>query len=366
MDEARTQLTIEFVDTHGSVVVVTDGGARFPGTLRRVPTAVAFGERLDVMLVVGDESAVMALRMMGNTDVVTGAVVGAALLQLDVGGLDLVPRPTVALSHAASDGVGLSGTIEDVPMAELVQLMCATRRTAEVELRHLGRYLGSMGFAEGRAISAVTVDGVGGVEAFYALAGLEVGAFAVRYNRRATDENLTGDTLFLLLESARRIDEARRGAEPEPEPEFELPPTVAVNEPAPAASASSSRPAPAVPAPPPVPRRSSSSSSSSSSASSSRRRRTADVATEVSGRAASMGQFSGFFAEFSAARAHQKSKEGAAIRSQEGVAVDPADVVEERTIAPTSGLAPKLGDTMDSDTDIVAARELTQATVAAE
>lgn len=361
MDEARTQLTIEFADTHGSVVVAADGGARFPGTLRRVPTAVAFGERLDVMLVVGDESAVMALRAMGNADVVTGASVGAALLQLDVGGLDLVPRPTVAVSHANSDGVGLSGNIEDVPMAELVQLMCATRRTAEVELRHLGRYLGSLGFAEGRAISAVTVDGVGGVEAFYALAGLEVGAFAVRYNRRTTDENLTGDTLFLLLESARRVDEARRGPEPEPEPEFDLPPTVAVNEPA-AVPTPSTTAAP----PPPLPRRSSSSSSSSASPSSSRRRRSADAATEVSGRAASMGQFSGFFAEFSAARAHQKSKEGAAVRSQEGVAVDPADVVEERAIAPTAGLAPNVGDMMDKDTDIVAARDLTQATVAAE
>jgi hypothetical protein len=362
LDEARTQLTIEFVDTHGGVVVVANGGARFPGTLRRVPAAIAFGQRVDVMLVVGDESAVMALRMMGNADVVTGAVAGATLLQLDVGGLDLVPRPTVAVSHATSDGVGLSGAIEDVPMAELVQLLCATRRTAEVELRHLGRYLGSLGFAEGRAISAVTVDGVGGVEAFYALAGLEVGAFAVRYNRRASDENLTSDTLFLLLESARRIDEARRGPEPEPEAEFDLPPTLAVNAPA-AAASSSFQAAPAAPAP----RRSSSSSSSSSpSASPSRRRRSADAATEVSGRAASMGQFSGFFAEFSAARAHQKSKEGAALRSQEGVAVDPADVVEERTIAPTSGLAPQVGDAMDTDTDIVASRETTQATVAAE
>jgi hypothetical protein len=78
-----------------------------------------------------------------------------------------------------------------------------------------------------------------------------------------------------------------------------------------------------------------------------------------------MGQFSGFFAEFSAARAHQKSKEGAAVRSQEGVAVDPADVVEEHTLAPTAGLAPNVGDMMDNDTDIVAARVM-QATVAAE
>ena len=79
-----------------------------------------------------------------------------------------------------------------------------------------------------------------------------------------------------------------------------------------------------------------------------------------------MGQFSGFFAEFSAARAHQKSKEGAAVRSQEGVAVDPADVVEEHTLAPTAGLAPNVGDMMDNDTDIVSARDLMQATVAAE
>lgn len=65
-----------------------------------------------------------------------------------------------------------------------------------------------------------------------------------------------------------------------------------------------------------------------------------------------MGQFSGFFSEFTAARAHQKSQEGAAAKSQEGTAVDPADVVDEQPVAVAS-LKPDFGDMMDKDTDII-------------
>ena len=340
MDEARTQVTIEIVDTRGNVVVVVEGGARFAGTLRRVPEVLSFGARLDVMLVIGDEAAALALRVMASADVTAGVVVGAVVLQLDVGGLDLVPRPTVAVSNSSSDGVGLSGDIVDVPMAELVQLLCATRRTAEVEMRHLGRFLGTLCFAEGRAVSARTVDAVEGTEAFYALAGLEVGAFAVRYNRRAAAENLIGDTLFLLLESARRVDEARRVVEDAEESE---PVVVAPTPSAPSTS------------PPPLPKRSSSSSSSSTSSSGKKKRSSdrVDATVEQPRRtAASMGQFSGFFSEFTQARAHQKSQEGASVKSQEGVAVDPDDVVDEQPVAVAS-LKPDFGDMADKDTDII-------------
>ncbi len=396
MHESHTQVSIEIVDNRGNVVVAIDHGARLAGTLRRIPDVLAFGTRLDVMLVIGDEPAALAVRVMGSADVVAGVVVGAVVLQFDVGGLDLVPRPTVAVSNSSSDGIGLSGDISDVPMAELVQLLCATRRTAEVELRHLGRFLGTLAFADGRAVSARTVDDVVGVEAFYALAGLEVGAFAVRYNRRAGDENLTSDTLFLLLESARRADEARRVEDDqeqeqeqehaaERELEFDegddrdqatqlsgpaLPSTPLTP---PVAAVSPSR------KPPPLPKKQSTtpvpavaSSSSSSSSSSSGKRRSSDrpitrERTIESPRqtAASIGQFSGFFSEFSVARAHQKSQEGVAANSQEGAAVQPEDVVDEQPAPPvaTGSLKPDFGDMMDKDTDIIG-REA--ATVAAE
>ena len=343
MDEARTQVTIEVVDDRGNVVVAVEGGACFAGTLRRVPEVFSFGARVDVMLVIGDEAAALALRVMASADVNTGVVVGAVVLQLDVGGLDLVPRPTVAVSNSSSDGVGLSGDVVDVPMAELVQLLCATRRTAEVEMRHLGRFLGTLCFTDGRAISARTVDGVEGSEAFYALAGLEVGAFAVRYNRRAAEENLTGDTLFLLLESARRVDEARRVVEDaEDSKPVVAAPTVAV----------SSTSAPLSTSPPPLPKRSSSSSSSSSSSKKKRSSDRTDTVEQPRRTAASIGQFSGFFAEFTGARAYQKSQEGVAAKSQEGNVVDPADVVDEQPVAVAS-LKPDSADMMDKDTDVI-------------
>lgn len=78
-----------------------------------------------------------------------------------------------------------------------------------------------------------------------------------------------------------------------------------------------------------------------------------------------MGQFSGFFSEFSVARAHQKSQEGAAAHSQEAAAIEPEDVVDEQPAPPpaTGSLKPDFGDMMDKDTDIIG-REA--ATIAAE
>ncbi|HEY1101223.1 MAG TPA: DUF4388 domain-containing protein [Myxococcota bacterium] len=445
MLDSQTQLTIEVVDNRGSVVVAVEGGARFAGTLRRIPEVFEFGTRLDVNILIGDEPVALALRTMSSADVTAGVVVGAVVVQFDLGGVDLVPRPTVAVSNSTSDGVGLSGDIGEVPMAELVQLLCATRRTAEVELRHLGRFLGTLNFADGRAVNARTVDDVVGVDAFYALAGLEIGAFSVRYNRSAADENLTGDTLFLLLEAARRVDEARRGPDDDgafdddentaapvrpldnSDVGFSEPPMHHAGEPiselgAAAVAAAMATPPPLTPSdegealtavrpamavatppplvkssttPPPLPKRntpppmaavvakaatppaaassssspkpsSSKSSSSSSSKSSSmpqKKRERSDRTIEQPRQTAdSIGRFSGFFAEFSQARAQQvKSREETAVKSSEGTAVEPDDVVEERPATAIMSLKPDFADMADKDTDIVGREAATAA-----
>lgn len=212
---ARPRVALEFVDERGLVVVAVDSGARFGGTLRRAVEALEVGTTHDVMLIFGDEPATMVVSVVLGSVIRPGAVAQVEVVTVDVGGIRLAPAPpaaAAALSVVPSQA-GLIGNLGELPMAELVQLLCATRRTATVELTLAGDAIGVICFAEGRAIFARTAGGAFGVDAFYALAALERGDFAVYYGRGAHSANITEDTIFLLLEAARRADEARRDVE---------------------------------------------------------------------------------------------------------------------------------------------------------
>ena len=209
MSEQATarQLMLRVMDDRGNVVVDVDG-ARFPGTLRDIPTRFVRGNIVEVVLIVGDEPVSLHLRALRHSPFWTPSSPTTSLpmqLQsLTAGATVLTPRAPV------SAGVGLAGDLGDVPTAELIQLLCATRRVAQVDLlTERGNVLGSMHFADGRAVRAEAGD-VLGEDAFYVLACQLEGRFEVRYGVQADDVNLSGDTLFLLLESARRTDEARR------------------------------------------------------------------------------------------------------------------------------------------------------------
>lgn len=202
---AHTKVALEVQDDRGNVVVSVDSGARFVGTVRRVPEAIAVDELCEIMLVFGDEPATMTVRASTAAAWSPGRLFKASVVALDVGGIHLVPPASVP-HHKP----GLSGRLFDVPIAEIVQLLCAARRTASVHLSRDGQALGELAFVDGRAVCAFTTDGSAGADAFYALACLESGDFEVFYGQTVAEPNLHEDTLFLLLESARRADEAGR------------------------------------------------------------------------------------------------------------------------------------------------------------
>jgi hypothetical protein len=205
MPMAHTKVALEVQDDRGNVMVAVDSGARLVGTVRRVPEAVAVDDHLEIMLVFGDEPATMTVRASTAASWSKGRLFKASVVALDVGGIHLVPPASVP-HHKP----GLSGRLIDVPIAEIVQLLCAARRTATVQLVRDGQALGELAFVDGRAVCAFTTDGSAGADAFYALACLESGDFEVFYGQTLAEPNLHEDTLFLLLESARRADEAGR------------------------------------------------------------------------------------------------------------------------------------------------------------
>jgi hypothetical protein len=295
---ACPRVALEFIDERGNVVVAVDSGARFGGTMRRVVDTLEVGSAHDVMLIFGDEPATMVVSVVVGGRVQPGAVAQVEVVTVDVGGIRLAPQPpapsAAAVPSLVPSQAGLVGQLGELSMAELVQLLCATRRTATVELTVMGDVVGVICFAEGRAVFARTTGGAVGVDAFYNLAALERGEFAVFYGRGAHSANITEDTLFLLLEAARRADEARRSAE-----EALALATLASLEDAldgalVGSTTSQNADVPVVTAsPPPLPRRP----------------RPADARgepTEPGRRTGSTGLFSGFFEEFSEARAHQQ------------------------------------------------------------
>ena len=318
MSMAHTKVLLEVQDDRGNVIIAVDSGARFGGTLRRVPESIAVDDVFEVMLVFGDEPATMTLRAATASAWSRGRMIKASVVTVDVGGIHLAPPTPVPHSKA-----GLSGRLSDVPIAELVQLLCAARRTATVQLRRDGEAIGLMAFVDGRAVCADTTDGRSGADAFYALAGVESGDFEVFYGRAVAEANIHDDTLFLLLEAARRADESRRVVED----------VVALDALTEAIDHALT--------PPALPRR--------------RERRPADKKGEATspGRrsASTSGLFSGFFDEFSAARDKQaKQVPVAAPGLRAHRATD--DVM---TSPPFASLAFSTGDahTGDHDTDIM-------------
>ncbi len=298
----RTRISLEVVDERGNVVVIIEGGGRIPGTLRRLSERVTHDDNVDVTLLFGDELATLAMVAASSATLRPGAVIQAAVLGCDLAGLRLSPPP-LPPHHRP----GLTGDLRDVPMAELIQLLCAARRTATVDIIVDDEVMGTMAFADGRAISARTESGVTGVDAFYALAAFEVGAFEVYYGRTVSSADLTDDTLFLLLEAARRSDEARRVIDqPSLEAIAEAFDAMASDDVALAAPP----PAPvAQTKPPPLPAR----QAAAKPAAKPMPTVVAPVAEDVSSGEttepvrprATTGLFSGFFDEFSAARARE-------------------------------------------------------------
>ncbi len=100
---------------------------------------------------------------------------------------------------------GLSGRIEDFSLSDIVQILSLGLKSAKVEIVG-SRGKGILYFARGKVVHASS-GSLRGPEAFFELMGWEEGSFLIRHGHSTDEVNVTLDTMHLLLEAAKIIDE---------------------------------------------------------------------------------------------------------------------------------------------------------------
>lgn len=140
---------------------------------------------------------------------------------------ELLLTLSLALQRAAGlrrDSRTLRGSLALLSVADLLQTLEAGRRSGVAVLRGQGR-TGTLWVGRGQPLDAELHDGRRGEEACYALLALREGSFEVVFGDVAVPRRIEASLTGLLLESARRQDEAARG---------ETPPHAALPDPPPA------------------------------------------------------------------------------------------------------------------------------------
>lgn len=105
---------------------------------------------------------------------------------------------------------GVSGSLEEVGFADIVQILSAGGRKMEISLS------GSKGVGrvclEGTQVVHADLNGEAGEEAFYTLMQWRDGMFRARQVAEHADTDLSSALMSLLMEGARRADESISGA----------------------------------------------------------------------------------------------------------------------------------------------------------
>lgn len=102
--------------------------------------------------------------------------------------------------------MSMQGNLQDVTIADLIQLNCLDRKTAKLDVKHAGQ-LASLYFKEGNVIHA-THDDLVGEEVVYQVLKWEDGSFIIEYDFESPVISITRSWSGLLLEGARRLDES--------------------------------------------------------------------------------------------------------------------------------------------------------------
>lgn len=100
---------------------------------------------------------------------------------------------------------GLTGTLEDFSLTDIVQILSLGLKTAKVEIVR-GREMGVLFLLHGKVVN-VSLGAKRGPEAFYELIRWDNGRFQIMHGQTTSEINVTVDTMHLLLEASTIIDE---------------------------------------------------------------------------------------------------------------------------------------------------------------
>jgi len=103
--------------------------------------------------------------------------------------------------------MGMHGNLRDVAIPDLIQLSCQDRKSARLEIEHLGEHA-TLYFRDGNMIHAVLGDNSGEEVLFYILRW-EEGTFDLETGVQSPAITVGSSWSSLLLEGARRLDEER-------------------------------------------------------------------------------------------------------------------------------------------------------------
>jgi len=109
---------------------------------------------------------------------------------------------------AASGKRGVSGSLQEMSLPDMVQVLWHGRKTGSLKIR-AGAHSGEIHFVGGAVYNALW-DQQRGEDAFYAMLGLTAGEFVLDPNFEAPSQVIQDSPEALLLEGMRRLDESGR------------------------------------------------------------------------------------------------------------------------------------------------------------
>lgn len=121
------------------------------------------------------------------------------------------PRPKVRPSEEEMKGV--AGSLEDMGITDIIQVLNMGLKTAKVILIK-DKDKGEIYLRDGKIVN-VRLGALAGHDAFFELIGWDKGVFRIFHGHTTEETNVTMDTMTLLLEATRALDEKRnKGKEP--------------------------------------------------------------------------------------------------------------------------------------------------------
>jgi response regulator RpfG family c-di-GMP phosphodiesterase len=111
-------------------------------------------------------------------------------------------------SRGARQGRGVSGSLSEMSLPDIVQVLAQGRKTGQLKIR-TGQDTGEIHFDQGQIVNAMWGK-LRGEDAFYAMCGLTSGDFALDPSFRPGARVIQASAESLLLEGMRRLDEGAR------------------------------------------------------------------------------------------------------------------------------------------------------------
>lgn len=114
-------------------------------------------------------------------------------------------RQIVERKSARQGGRGVSGSLAEMSLPDMIQILWHGRKTGALKLEALGSK-GAIFFSEGQVVDA-RWEAIQGEDAFYRMLTLSEGEFRLDPNEKASSRTIQASPEALLLEGMRRLDE---------------------------------------------------------------------------------------------------------------------------------------------------------------